>query len=184
MHNTLLLRGALVALLLIPVLAGCVVPSSTTPPTAEVFAADARALAYGRTAKEVLDNPQLQDKLRALFAADWNPPTPGGVGQMTLAAPQYFQTGGPLRMVRVGSANYIAVVGCATQSCASRRGLLLIREDGEELLARLDDGGFSHHHAYGAGAIGGAAASMAVLESALGALTRASDGSPYPRPAP
>jgi hypothetical protein len=177
-----LLRGALACLLLTPVMAGCVVPPSSAPPSAEVLPADARALAYGRSAREVLENPQLRDKTRALFGADWEPPTPGGAGKLTLAAPQYFETGGPVRMVRIGAANYIAITGCATQACASRRGLLLIREDGEQLMARLDDGGFSHHHAYGPGVSAGGSA--VVLDSALRALERASDGSPYPRPAP
>jgi len=182
-----LLRGALVCLLLTPVATGCVTPpppGSPTPPAAEVLPADARALAYGRSAGEVLENPQLRDKVRALFAADWNPPTPGGVGKLTLAAPRYFETGGPLRMVRIGTADYIAITGCATQACASRRGLLLIREGGEELMARLDDGGFSHHHAYGPGVVGGPGGAVVMLESGLRALERASDGSAFPRPAP
>ena len=72
------LRGALACLLLMPVAAGCVIPSSG-PPRAEVLAADARALAYGRTASEVLENPQLRDKVRALErASDGSPyPRPG-----------------------------------------------------------------------------------------------------------
>ena len=183
-----LLRGALVCLLLTPVVVtGCVVPpgpGASAPLTAEVLPADARALAYGRSAREILENPQLRDKLRPLFGADWDPPTPGGVGKLTMAAPQYFELGGPVRMVRVGGATYIAVTGCAPQACAGRRGLLLVREGGEELLARLDDGGFSHHHAYGPGAVGGASGAGPVLESALRALESASGGSAYPRPAP
>lgn len=182
-----LLRGALVCLLLTPVTAGCVVPpepGSSGPPVVEVLAADARALAYGRSASEVLENPQLRDKVRALFGADWAPPTPGGVGKLTLAAPQYFERGGPVRMVRIGAADYIAITGCAPQACASRRGLLLVREGGEQLMARLDEGGFSHHHAYGPGVVGGPGGAAVVLESALRSLERASDGSPFPRPAP
>jgi hypothetical protein len=183
-----LLRGALACLLLTPVvIAGCVVPppsGSSGPPVAEVLPADARALAYGRSAGEVLENPQIRDKVRALFAADWGPPTPGGIGKLTLAAPQYFELGGPVRMVHIGAADYIAITGCAPQACTSRRGLLLIREGGDQLLARLDDGGFSHHHAYGSGAVGGPGGAVVMLESALRALERASDGSPFPRPAP
>ena len=181
-----LLRGALACLLLTPV-AGCVVPpepGSSGPPVVEVLAADARALAYGRSAGEVLENPQLRDKVRALFGADWAPPTPGGVGKLTLAAPQYFERGGPVRMVRIGAADYIAITGCAPQACTSRRGLLLVREGGEQLMARLDEGGFSHHHAYGPGVVGGPGGAAVVLESALRALERASDGSPFPLPAP
>jgi len=177
-----LLRRALLCLLLASVAAGCVVPSSPTPPRSQVVEADARALAYGRSAAEILDNPQLRDKVRALFGADWAPPTPGGVGKLSAAAPEYFELGGPVRMVTVGDANYISVTGCARQACDKRRGLLLIREGGEQLMARLDEGGFLHHYAYGPGAT--PAAAVPVLESALRALERLSDGSPYPRPAP
>jgi hypothetical protein len=182
--HRLLRRGALACLLLIPVTAGCVVPpppGSSGPPVAEVLPADARALAYGRSAGEVLENPQLRDKVRALFGPDWAPPTPG-VGKLTAAAPLYSERGGPVRMVHVGSADYIAITGCAAQDCAGRRGLLLVREGGEELMARLDEGGFSHHYAYGPGVVGGLSGAAAVLDSALRALERASDGSPFPRP--
>jgi len=178
-------RGALVCLLLTPVVGGCVLPSDTAKPSAQMLQADARALVYGRTASEVLNNTQLRDKVQALFAADWAPPTPGGVGKLTLAAPQYFERGGPLRMVHVGDADYIAVTGCAVQMCAGRRGLLLVREGAEVLMARIDEGGFSHQYAFGPGQttgnLGGAAA---VLDSAVLELTRATGGDPYPQPAP
>ena len=48
----------------------------------------------------------------------------------------------------------------------------------------LDEGGFLHQYAYGPGMAGGAAVAGPVLESALQALGRVSDGNPYPRPAP
>ena len=182
-----LLRGALACLLLMPITTGCVVPpppGSSGPPVAQVLPADARALAYGRSAGEVLANPQLQDKARALFGADWAPPTPGGVGKLTAAAPLYFERGGPVRMVRIADADYIAITGCAQQACTSRRGLLLVREGGEQLMARLDEGGFSHHYAYGPGVVGGPAGAAGMLESALRALERASGGGAFPSPAP
>ena len=79
------LRGALACLLLTPVvIAGCVVPpspGSSGPPVAEVLPADARALAYGRSAGEVLENPQLRDKVRALFGGRLGPTDRGGVGR-------------------------------------------------------------------------------------------------------
>jgi hypothetical protein len=181
-----LLRGALAYLMVVPVIAGCVEPpppGAAGPPPAEVQPADARALAYGRSAKEILENPELRDRVRALFGADWAPPTPG-VGKLTAAAPQYFELGGPLRMVHVGDSDYIAVTGCAAQGCAGRRGLLLIRDGGQQLMARLDEGGFSHHYAYGPGVVGGPGGAAVVLDSALRALERVSDGSPFPRPAP
>ncbi len=184
-------RGALVWLLVAPVAtAGCVLPpepGSSAPLEADVVAADARALAYGRTAGDILENPQLRDKVHALFGADWAAPTPG-VGKLSAPAAQYFELGGPVRMVRIGDANYIAVTGCARQACSGRRGLLLIREGGEQLMARLDEGGFSHHYAYGPGvapgAAGGPAGAGVMLGSTLRALERVSDDSPFPRPAP
>jgi hypothetical protein len=177
-----LLRGALLSLLLAPIAAGCVVPSSSTPPRSQVVEADARALAYGRSAAEIFENPQLRDKLPALFGADWAPPTPGGVGKLNGAAPEYVSLGGPVRMITVGDATYISVTGCVRSACDKRRGLLLIREGGEHLMARLDDGGFLHHYAFGPGAQ--PAAAIPVTDSALRALTRLSDGNPYPSPAP
>lgn len=191
-----LLRGAFVCLLVAPVAAGCVVPlepGASSPPEAGVVEADARALAFGRSAGEILENPQIRDKVRAMFGADWEAPTPG-VGKLSAPAAQYFELGGPVRMVRIGDANYIAVTGCARQACSGRRGLLLIREGGEQLMARLDEGGFSHHYAYGpgmaagptggAGTAGGPDKAGVMLGSALRALERVSDGSPFPRPAP
>jgi hypothetical protein len=87
-------------------------------------------------------------------------------------------------MVHIGDADYIAITGCAAQACAGRRGLLLVREGGEQLMARLDEGGFSHQYAYGPAVVGGTGGVAAVLESALRALERTSDGSPFPRPLP
>lgn len=181
------LRGALLSGLLMPIAAACVLPPDSVSPRpleTQVVEADARALAYGRSAGEILEHPQLRDKVRALFGADWAPPTPGGVGKPQAAAPQYFELGGPVRMVRVAGADYITVTGCARQACAGRRGLLMIREGGEQLMARLSEGGFLHHYAYGPGVVGGPAGAGPTLDGALRALERVSDGSPYPRPAP
>jgi hypothetical protein len=182
-----LLRGSLLCLLLTPIAAGCVLPpesGASRPLETQVLEADARALAYGRSAGEIIDNPQIRDKVRALFGADWAPPTPGGVGKLAAPAPQYFELGGPVRMVRVGDASYITVTGCAKQACTGRRGLLMIREGGEQLMARLSEGGFLHHYAYGPGGAAGSAGAGPMLESAVREVERVSDGSPYPRPAP
>jgi hypothetical protein len=143
---------------------------------AEVLPADARALAYGRSAGEVLENPQLRDKVRAVRRTA--PATRQLAGDA--AAPLYFERGGLVRMVHARDADYIAIIGLA-QACASRRGLCL-SASGEELLARLDEGGFSHNYAYGPGVVGGPSGAAAVLDSALRALERASDGNPFPRP--
>lgn len=70
-------RSALLCLLPAPIAAGCVVPpgpGSSTPPEAQVVEADARAPAYGDSAGEILDNPQLRDKVHALpRVSDGNP---------------------------------------------------------------------------------------------------------------
>ena len=62
--------------------------------------------------------------------------------------------------------------------CQADRVLLLIQESGESLLARLDEGGFSHYYAYG-GSWGLAGTTAQILDSALRALARTGD--PYPR---
>jgi hypothetical protein len=127
----------------------CVVPPAANAPLAPatgVVPADARALRYGATAPEIFDNPQMRDKIRALFGADW---TPGG--KLAEGARAYFPPTSPLRMIRIGAQDYIAVTGCVPSACGIDRGLLLIGQDGEHLMARLDEGGFSHYYGYGPG---------------------------------
>ena len=55
----------------------------------------------------------------------------------------------PPRRVRIEGTDYIAYTGCAPADCATRPVLLLIREGGEDIIARVDDGGFSHYYTYG-----------------------------------
>ena len=139
--------GAVVAL----TSAGCVVeaPRGVSMPTkAGVAAADARALKYGATAPEVLDNPQMRDKIRALFGPDWTP----GAGKLPEGAAAYFPASSSLRLIKLGADDYIAITGCVTAACAANRGLLLIRQDGDQLMARLDQGGLSHYYQYAIGA--------------------------------
>jgi hypothetical protein len=45
-------------------------------------------------------------------------------------------------MVHIGDADYTPITGCAAEAGASRRGLLLVREGGEQLMAWLDVGAF------------------------------------------
>jgi hypothetical protein len=133
----------------------CVVPPGPgvpMPGQAGVVPADARALRYGATAPEVLDNPQLREKVRALFGADW-----GAGGKLRFGAPAFFPASSSIRMLRVGAEEYIAISGCVPSACATERGLLLIRQGGDQLLARLDEGGFSHYYDY---AIGSSAAAV------------------------
>ena len=131
---------------------------------AGVLPADARALRYGASAPEILDHPVLRDKVHALFGADWN-----AGGGLKLGAPAFFPASSPLRMVRVGDQEYIAVSGCVTAACPTHRGLLLIRPDGEHLMARVDEGGFSHYYDY---RVGGPAALVPrpTIDSAWGAV--------------
>ncbi len=120
--------------------AGCTITSPRgvlPPPSAEVLPADTHALAYGSTTTEVLQNPEIAEKVRVLFGTDW----PG--------AAAYFDQGGPIRMVRIGGTDYIAVTGCVPGRCDSRHVLLLIEAGGSRLLARLDEGGFAHYYGYG-----------------------------------
>ncbi len=138
--------SALAALLL----TACVVQPQAgvpMPASAGVLAADARALRYGATAPEVFNNPQLRDKIRALFGADW-----GSTGRLGFGAPDFFPASSPIRMLRIGEREYIAITGCVTSACKDHRGLLLIAPEGDRLSARLDEGGFSHYYDYGAGA--------------------------------
>ena len=58
-----------------------------------------------------------------------------------------------IRMLRVGDRGYVAITGCVTSACLGHRGLLLIGPD-EQLLARLDDGGFSRYYYFGRAATG------------------------------
>ncbi len=131
----------------------CVVPTRAGVPGPEpalVLPADARALRYGGTAPEVFANPELRDKLRGLFGADWSPGPLGAFG-----APAFFPASASIRMLRVGDREYIAMTGCVTSACPGHRGLLLIGTD-EQLLARLDDGGFSRYYHFGRAATGDA----------------------------
>lgn len=134
-------------------IAGCVVPppaGTPVPPRVEVFTSDARAIRYGESATAILGSPAVRDKARALFGADWGE-AGGRAGGLSAAAPEFFGRSTAPRVLRIGATEYVAVPGCLARACAARRGLLLIRADGEELLARLDDGGFMHHYGFGPG---------------------------------
>ena len=158
---------------------GCTIAppaGSPVPPAAELLPADSRVFAYGNTVDEVLQNPQVGVKIRDLFGADWAPASRGG-GQLALGAEAYFHGLAPLRMVRVGGVDYIALTGCARAACRTDRVLLLIREGGSELLARLDEGGFVHYYGYGSEEVARNTAPL-VVDSGLRALRRG--GSPYP----
>jgi hypothetical protein len=160
-------RGLIAVGLAGAALGGCVVPSApgpSVPAPAGVVAADARALRFGTSAPEVFQHPDLREPLRALFGADWQP------GRLAHGAPAFFPPNSPLRLVRVEGEEYIAVTGCVPAVCATYRGLLLIRQDGARLLARLDEGGFAHYYEYGPGAPA-RAVPRPLLDGAWNALT-------------
>jgi hypothetical protein len=163
--------GSLVALTAL-LAAACVVepPAGTPPPLVGILSGDAPAAKYGVTGREVIDHPAVQDKVRALFGPDWRPAAESG-GKLGAGAAAFFGISSPPQAVRMSGTNYIAVTGCITGACASHRGLLLIREDGELLLARVDEGGYSHYYAHG---VPGerAAAGPTVVDGAWRALQR------------
>ena len=169
----LLLNGCLCALAVLS--AACTIPpapgSSATLP-AQVLPADARALVYGRTVSEVIQSPELRDKIPGLFGADWMPSQ--GRGQVASGAAAFLEKGGPLRMVSIAGKDYVAVTGCVANACRTRRVLLLIGEGGSPLLARLDDGPVPHYYAYGSGGV----APPAIVDAGLRALQSVGDAYP------
>jgi hypothetical protein len=152
-------------------------PDSSAAMSAQVLPADARALAYGRTLGEVTQNPGLRDKIPQLFGADWMPAAPGR-GQIASGAEPFLEKGGPLRMVKVEGKDYVAVTGCATSACSTRRVLLLIGEGGSPLVARVDDGPTPRYYAFGGGGVAPPANAPGIVDAALRALRDA--GSVYP----
>lgn len=150
---------------------------SPTPPSAVLLPADdGRVFTYGYTVDEVLTNSMVGDKIRDLFWVDWMPASQGG-GQLSTGARAYFAGNSPLRMVRVGGVDYIALTGCEPSACNTHRVLVLIRDDGSQLVARLDEGGFAHYYGYGSEDVSRYTAPL-IAESGLRVLRRG--GNPYP----
>ena len=171
-----LLGGFLCALSVLTMAACTIAPEPGSPaalPT-RVLPADSRALVYGRTVGEVIQNPELRDKIPALFGADWMP----GRGQIASGASAFFEKGGPLRMVRIASNDYVAVTGCVASACATRRVLMLIAEGGSSLLARLDDGAVPHYYAYGSGGVAPPGNAQGIVDAGLRALRRVDSAYP------
>lgn len=175
----LLLNGGLCALAVLSV-AACTIPPRPGTSAAlpgQVLPADARALVYGRTVSEVIQSPELRDKIPALFGADWMPASRGR-GQLDLGAAAFFEKSGPLRMVSIAGKDYIAVTGCVANACRTRGVLLLISEGGTQLLARLDDGAVPHYYAYGSGGVAPPANAPAIVDAGLRALQSVGDAYP------
>jgi hypothetical protein len=164
-------RGALGLLAVALVAAGCVVPPSgdVVPPPVQVIGADARALRYGASAAEILTHPQFRDRVPALYGADWGPAPGGPPTALRSPVPEFFARTESLRLLQVGDRLYVAAMGCPATGCAGRRGLLLVSEDGIELLSRLDEGGLTHYYVQGPRATATLAA-RAVLDAAWWAM--------------
>ena len=168
----LLSSGSIVTLIAMLTL-GCVTPPPAgvpAPATVEVLPADARALRYGASAPGVFDNAEMRDKIRMMFGSDWTPAAQGG-GRLQYGAAAYFPGDSRIRMLRMDGREYIAISGCVATSCATHRGLVLIRADGDEMWARLDEGGFSRYYGHGP-AMTGARVSPAFIDSAWRAVER------------
>jgi hypothetical protein len=168
------IRFASVCSLAVAFAYGCTIPprpGTPVPPAAELVApVDPRAVVYGSSIEDVLRSPEVGDKIRAMFGPDWS-----GGELVPPGASAYTGKGGPPRVVRIGGVDYVAVTGCVPTACDIRRMLILIREGGSEILARLDEGGFSHYYAYGN--VSRDAAQL-IADSGWRALQRASN--PYP----
>ena len=131
----------------------CVVPppaGTPSPPRVEILMSDSHAARYGSSAAEVLSHPAVREKVRLLFGSDLSGDAERR-RELSASAADFFSKSSPPRLLRIGELDYIAASGCLPGACQSHRGLLLIRADGEELLARLDEGGFTHYYAYAAG---------------------------------
>ena len=164
LHTSLLLAAVVL------VGAACVTaPPADAPvsPIVQVDGGDARARQFGATAADILTNASLQSKIRALFGPDWSL-EPGH--RVRAPASAFFAGGGAPRLLRTNDAEYVAVSGCGPAGCHAQRGLLLVRTtEGESLLARLDEGGFSHYYVHGAG-LSVSPAVRALIDSARGAV--------------
>jgi hypothetical protein len=136
-----------------------------------VLPADARALRFGASAPQVFDNPEMRDKVRALFGSDWLPAAQGG-GRLQHGAAAYFPPESVMRMLRIDGRDFIAISGCVQTACRTHGGLVLIQIDAEQLWARLDEGGFSRYYGHGP-AMTATAVSPAFIDSAWRAVERA-----------
>lgn len=141
--------GVVVALLV----GGCVLPPTSltpAPPRVDVLGGDARAIAYGTTARAVFEHPSLREGVRSLFGPDWA--ATGAERRVSRPAPDFFGGSEPPRLLRIAGREYVAVPGCVERACGTHRGLLLIAGP-TELFARLDDGGLSVHYVHGTGLV-------------------------------
>lgn len=126
----------------------CVLPSPG-PPRVDVLAPDPR---FGVAGADVLNHPDLAPKIRSLFGADWTAAATAR-GGTAVPASDFFGRAEPPRRLGLDGTEYVAVTGCAAAACRTHRGLLLVRADGEQLRARLDEAGYTHYYVFGVGAV-------------------------------
>jgi hypothetical protein len=121
----------------------------------------------------VLNHQDVRERARVLFGPDWSAANEGRSVGVRAAAPEFFSKSFPPRLLRIGESEYVAVLGCLVTACSSRRGLLLIRRDSEQLFARLDEGGFTHYYALEVG-MGAPPETHALVDAAWRVLEQAS----------
>ena len=120
----LLLHGCLCGLTILS--AACTTASAPdSSPPAQMLLGSVGAAAYGGTTSEVIQNPELREKLPALFGADWTPASPAR-GQVAEGAAAFFEKGGPPQMVRVAGADYVARPAGASSTEREAKGEILI----------------------------------------------------------
>ena len=144
----------------------------------DLFRHQRYAAAYGRFVKlaDAGHPPSAQLALlmyrngRALFGSDWAPTAQGG-GKLAHGAVAYFPPDSVIRMLRMDGQDFIAITGCVQSACATHRGLLLIDPTGQQLWARLDEGGFSRYYGHGP-AMTATPVSPAFIDSAWRAVER------------
>jgi len=140
--------GTLLVVIMTAVGAGaCTVsgpPGEPSVPRAEVLGSGADR--FGPNATVVLAHPEVRARAEAMYGVDWT--AAPGQGRLHRPAADFFTASSAPRLVRIGETTYVAVPGCAANACRTDRGLLLISNDGSELLSRVDEGGFSHYYAF------------------------------------
>lgn len=121
-----------------------------TPPQGSVgvLPADARALQYGSSVTEIFNSPSMGEKVQEMFGKDWLPGSQSG-GALRYGAAAYFPANSSLRMLRMDGREYVAIMGCVQEACATHRGLILLPVDGDEMWARIDEGGYSRYYGRG-----------------------------------
>jgi hypothetical protein len=114
----------------------------------------------------MLAHPEARESVRRLFGSDQNQAM---AARLSRSAADFFGNPSPTRVLRIAGADYLAATGCVPSTCSTHPGLLLIRVDGKELFARLDDGGFSHYYGFGTG-VEMTPKTLALLDAAWRAL--------------